>query len=154
MSTVPTLAQTIAEVNMATIAQAPRRPIGEGGLSMISRAAGRKPISSRLRRRCAAAAATSVLSCFTVASLQSMQRGVSTALLQKFRMRAVFDDAPAVDCDDAIGHANREQAMRDDDDRPPSHDLAHVLVDDPFALVVEGARRLVEDQDSRIGDER
>ena len=30
----------------------------------------------------------------------------------------------------------------------------HVLLDDPLALVVERARRLVEDQDARIGDQR
>ena len=36
----------------------------------------------------------------------------------------------------------------------PLGDPLHVLLDDPLALVVERARRLVEDQDARIGNER
>ena len=44
--------------------------------------------------------------------------------------------------------------MGDDQDRAALGDLFHVLLDDALALVVERARRLVEDQDARIGDER
>ena len=36
----------------------------------------------------------------------------------------------------------------------PSAISLHVLLDDALALVVERARRLVEDQDARIGDQR
>jgi len=41
-----------------------------------------------------------------------------------------------------------------DQDRSPLRDLLHVLLNDALALIVEGAGRLVEDQDSRVSDER
>jgi hypothetical protein len=36
---------------------------------------------------------------------------------------------------------------------PPARDLPHVLLDDALALVVERARRLVENENPWIGDE-
>ena len=41
--------------------------------------------------------------------------------------------------------------MRDDEDGAALGDLAHVLLDDALALVVERARGLIEDQDARVG---
>ena len=46
------------------------------------------------------------------------------------------------------------QAMRNDEHGAAMRDLRHILLDDPLALVVERTRRLVEDEDARIGDER
>ena len=46
------------------------------------------------------------------------------------------------------------EPVRDDKDRSPFGDLLHVLLNDPFALVIEGTRRLIEDQNARVGDER
>ena len=43
--------------------------------------------------------------------------------------------------------------MRDDEHGSLLGDLRHVLLNDAFALIIEGARRLVEDQNARIGDE-
>ena len=45
------------------------------------------------------------------------------------------------------------EAVGDDHDGPAVRDLAHVLLDDALALVVERAGRLVEDQDARIADQ-
>jgi hypothetical protein len=42
--------------------------------------------------------------------------------------------------------------VSDDQHRPPFGDLLHVLLNNPFALVVEGTRRLIEDQNARVGD--
>ena len=50
--------------------------------------------------------------------------------------------------------AHRGQAVGDDDDRATLDDAAHVALDDPLALVVERRRRLVENENARIGRER
>jgi hypothetical protein len=67
---------------------------------------------------------------------------------------AVLDEAAALDGDDAVGAAHGREAMGDDQHGAALRDLAHVLLDDALALIVERAGRLVEDQDARIGDER
>jgi hypothetical protein len=69
-------------------------------------------------------------------------------------MGAVLDDAAPLDGDDPVSAANRRQPMGDDQDRAALRDLAHVLLDDPLAFVIERARCLVEDHDARIGHQR
>ena len=49
---------------------------------------------------------------------------------------------------------NRRQPVGDDDDGSAAHDRAHVVLNDPLAVVVERRGRLVEDEDARIGGER
>ena len=85
--------------------------------------------------------------------LQEMQVGVAAVRADEVVVRAVFHDASALDRDDAVGAAHRREAMGDDEDRAPLRNAPHVVLDDPLALVIERARRLVEDQDARIGDE-
>ena len=68
-------------------------------------------------------------------------------------MFAVLSESAAIDGDDPVGAAHRRQAMSDDEDGAPLGDLLHVLLDDPFALVVKGARRLIENEDVRIADQ-
>ena len=58
------------------------------------------------------------------------------------------------DRDDAVARPHGREAVRDDDHGAVLHDLAHVVLDDPLALIIERARRLVEDQDARIGGKR
>jgi hypothetical protein len=67
---------------------------------------------------------------------------------------AVLDEAAALDGDDAVGAAHGREAMGDDQHGAALRDLAHVLLDDALALVVERAGRFIEDEDARIGDER
>ena len=50
--------------------------------------------------------------------------------------------------------ANRRQAMSYNDDGAPAHDRAHVLLNDPFALVVERGGRLIQDQNAGICHKR
>ena len=86
--------------------------------------------------------------------LQPMQRCIAAAGLDQRVMGAVLDQAAALERDDAIRRPHGREPVRDDQNRPPLGDLLHVLLNDALALIVEGARRLIEDQDARVGDER
>ena len=68
-------------------------------------------------------------------------------------MRAVFYDPAAVDRNDAIGLPHGGEPVSDDEHRAPLGDLLHVGLNDPLADVIERARRLIEDQDARVGDQ-
>ena len=68
-------------------------------------------------------------------------------------MRAILDHPALVDGDDAVALADGREAMRNDDDGAPPHDLAHIFLDDAFALVIEGTGRLVKNENARIGDQ-
>src|SRR5215813_13748303 len=161
MSIVPQLAHASAAQNSRMRVAPMARPIGEGGVSTISSAAGRNASSALRRSRacrsgtalrtgCAGAAA---LADFMDSCLQPMQRGVTAAGLDQRVMAAVLGHAAAFERDDAVGRPHRRQPVRDDQHRASLGDRLHVALDDPLALVVEGARRLVEDQDARIADE-
>jgi hypothetical protein len=69
-------------------------------------------------------------------------------------MRANFDDFTFIESDDTIAGPYRGEAVGDDDHRSPFHDGAHVLVDDPFAFIIERRGGLIKDEDARIGRER
>jgi Transposase IS66 family len=69
-------------------------------------------------------------------------------------MGAVLNDTAALERDNAVSIAHGRQAMGNDQDSPAGDDPAHVLLDDALALVVERTGRLVEDQDSWIGNQR
>ena len=43
--------------------------------------------------------------------------------------------------------------MRDDEDGPPFGDTRHVLLIDTLALIIERARRFIEEQDARVGNQ-
>ena len=86
-------------------------------------------------------------------ALEAIQRRVAPAGPDQFVVAAVLDEASAVDGDDAVGIAHGRQTVRDDDDGSPFGDMLHFLFDDVFALVIEGAGRLVQNQDARVGDE-
>ena len=86
--------------------------------------------------------------------LEPMESCISAAGLDQIVMGAVLDQAAALDGDDAIGHPQRGEPMRDDEHRSALRDLRHVLLNDALALVVERACRLVENQDARIGNQR
>src|SRR5689334_17109735 len=85
--------------------------------------------------------------------LRAVEHGVPSAAVHKFVVRAVLDDPAVLDRKYPVGLPQRRETMGDDDDRAPGADAAHVLLDDPFAFVVEGACRLIKDQYPRIGDQ-
>lgn len=68
-------------------------------------------------------------------------------------MRAVFNDATFFDGDDPVALAHGGKAVGDDDHCSALDDLAHAVLNDTLAFVVEGARGFVEDQDAGIGDQ-
>src|SRR6516162_3936959 len=138
------------------------RPIGDGGVSTISSAAGRNASSSprlaggRRKGMTRRVGLTGIFGSadFMNSCLQAMQRCIAAAGLDQRVMGAVFDQAATLERDDAIRRPHGRKPVRDDENRPPLGDLLHVLLNDTLALIVEGARRLIEDQNARIGDER
>ncbi len=68
-------------------------------------------------------------------------------------MRAFLDDPIPGQHQDAVRMPHRRQPVGDDDRRPPLGQRQQRLLHRPLALVVERARRLVEDQDGRILEE-
>src|SRR5262245_4988581 len=81
---------------------------------------------------------------FLQARLQAVQLRVSAAGSDQLLMRAVLDQAAALDGDDTIGKSQRRETMRDDDHGPAARHLRHVLLHDALAFIIERARRLVE----------
>src|ERR1700730_5984865 len=159
MSILPNAAQAKARQNRAMIVTPIARPVGEGGDSTISSAAGRNAISSRSRRLRAGNGTTLadfvdsdfMESDFMDATLHAVEGGIAPTGSDQLVMRAVLDEAAALNGHDAVAGAHRREAVRDDEDRATLGDLAHVLLDDALALVVERARGLIEDQDAWVG---
>ncbi len=83
-----------------------------------------------------------------------MKHGVATGFLHEFVVGPIFHEPPRFNRDDAIGVADRREPVRNDEHGPSSGNLAHVALNDVFALIVERAGCLVEDKNSGIGDER
>ena len=69
-------------------------------------------------------------------------------------MRALFDDASAVEHDDTIGGFDGRQAVRDDDGGPSFHQRVERGLHVALRFGVERRRRFVEDQDGRILQQR
>src|SRR5262249_37939764 len=90
---------------------------------------------------------------FMDSGLQAVERGIAAASLDKIVMTAILDEAARVDGDDPVGAPHGREPVGDDEDSAALCDLLHVLLDHPLALIIERARRLVEDQDPRVGDE-
>src|SRR5580658_4363825 len=157
-STEPRLAQASATTKNRMMVTAMARPTGEAGVSMISSAAGRNsdspPLRARRRGQGRMRAPGALSSAgFMEARLQPVEARIAAAGADQLVMVAVLDEAAALDGDDAVGVAHARQAIGDDEHGAALGDAFHVLLDDALALVVERARRLVEDQDPRIGDE-
>src|ERR1700682_3029821 len=102
MSTVPTHAQAKATTNTAMMVKATARPIGDGGVSTISSAAGRNA-SSSLRR--------------SGPCLEAIEGGISATGLDQIVMGAILDQAAPLDGDDPVGQSQRRQPMGDDKHR-------------------------------------
>ena len=69
-------------------------------------------------------------------------------------MRAALDDLAALEHQDLIGAPNRREPVRDHERRPPLPQRLQAVLDQRLALAVEARRRLVEDQDPRVGQDR
>src|SRR4051812_34653812 len=110
ISMAPQPAQASATQNNRMMAAPIARPVGDGGVSTISSAAGRNA-SSSLRRcgarrngttRCPSPAWVTASSDFMKTSLQPVQRGIAAARLDQRVVAAVLDQAAAIQRDDAV----------------------------------------------------
>src|SRR6266536_329709 len=162
ISTLPHTAHPRARQKNARILAPIARPIGDGGVSMTSSAAGRNAVSSPPRRTSFRFGKSTIFSADVMgarldvlnARLQVMQLRVPAAPAHQFIMGPVLDDTAALDRDDAVGATYGREPVCDHKHGTPFDDAAHVVLDDPLALVIERARRLVEDQDARVRDQR
>src|SRR6266478_5854103 len=149
-SIVPHHDQTNAAQNSRMMVAAIVRPVGDGGVSTISSAAGRNASSSRRLSGAGLNGTTRALTPAGMASLvdfmdtclQPVQRCVAAAGLDQRVVGAVLDHAAALESDDAIHRPNGREPMRDDQDGAALGDFLHVLLNDALALVVQRARRL------------
>src|SRR5579859_2169726 len=73
---------------------------------------------------------------------------------QQLLVRPDLDDLALGHANDTVAMAHRHKPMRNNDDSAVLNDAIHVVLDDPLAFVVEGARRLVEYKDARVRCER
>jgi hypothetical protein len=69
-------------------------------------------------------------------------------------MRTILDQATALDGDYTICKSKRRETVRDDDHGPTARHLRHILLHDTLAFIVERTRRLVENENAGICDER
>ena len=76
--------------------------------------------------------------------------GVATVEGDELVVRAELDDAAALEHGDAVGVADRRQAVGDDDRRAPGQRGIERRLHLRLVVVVEVARRLVEDHHGRI----
>src|SRR5215468_2209897 len=122
MSIVPQAAQASAAQNNRMMVVPMARPIGEGGVSTISKAAGRKAVSSARRpfvcrngtTICGCLAGRAVLADFIDPSLQPMQCSVAATRLDQRVMSAILDQAATFEGEDAVYHPNGGEAVGDD----------------------------------------
>src|SRR3974377_234484 len=141
ISTLPKHAKPSAKQNRAMTVRPIARPTGEGGVSTISSAAGRKASSCSVGRAiCFFGNGTIFLTGCMDPRLQVVQLGIAAIAADQLVMRAVFDDAATLDCNDAIGLAHGRQPVSNDEYGATPGDLLHILLDSPLALVLQPAR--------------
>ena len=69
-------------------------------------------------------------------------------------MRALLDDAAVLEHDDQVGIADRREPVRDDERGSVLEQQMQRLLDLSLGADVDRRRRLVEDQDPRVGEQR
>ena len=72
--------------------------------------------------------------------------------LDELVVRALLDDVPAVENGDSTRTADRRQSVGDHDRGAPGEQPPEPLLDPRLGVDVDVRRRLVEDQDPRVGD--
>jgi hypothetical protein len=69
-------------------------------------------------------------------------------------VRSLLDDLAVLEHHDQVGVADRREAVGDDERGATVQEASQRAFDLPLGADVDGARRLVEDQDARIGEQR
>src|SRR5258708_11171900 len=150
MSILPKQAQARPAQKISTTVMPSARPTGEGGVSTISRAAGRNSVSARSRppggrkpssdlRTAKAPLQRSTIHAarprrgrsrsstdFMDTRLHAVEVGVMATAADQLVVAAVFDDPAVGDRDDAVGPAHGRQAMGDDDHGAAGRDVGHI----------------------------
>src|SRR5215213_783966 len=80
--------------------------------------------------------------------------GIAAAGDDQLVVAAGLDDPAAVEHDDLVRVAHRREAVGDRDRRPPLREPVERVLHEPLRLGVERARRLVEDEDRRVAQDR
>src|SRR5262245_43472273 len=139
MSTWPKNAHASARQKRAMMLNAIVRPIGDGGVSTISSAAGRNASSCLSRpllvreegsafRMFGAAACDICLADCMDARLKSMEHRIAPICIDELVVGAVLHQPSTIDGDDAVGPAHGGKAMGNNEDRPALGDLPHVVL--------------------------
>src|SRR5215472_12700576 len=143
ISTWPKNAHASARQNRVMMLNTIVRPTGDGGVSTISSAAGRKASSCLSRallardeggplRTFGAAVCDAWLADFMDARLEPMQRRVAPVRIDELVVSAVLHQPSAIDGDDAIGPAHGGEAMGNNKDGAALGDFPHVILDNPL----------------------
>ena len=74
--------------------------------------------------------------------------------LEQLVVRAARDELAVLEHDDLVGQRDRRQAVGDDERRPAGHHLAQRDLDLLLGRRVDRRRRVVEDEDPRVGEQR
>ena len=84
----------------------------------------------------------------------TLQPCVVSVQPQQLAMRPLLDDLALINNKDTIRQTHGGQAMGDDKHRTTLTNVRKIFLNNTLGLIVEGARRLIKDQDTRIGDQR
>ncbi len=86
--------------------------------------------------------------------MQCVQAAVDAVAGQQLIVASDLGDAAFVDDDDAVGIAHGGEPVRDDEDRPSTHQVGERLLHDELAFRIQIRRGLVQDEDRRVLQER
>src|SRR5690348_9794803 len=84
----------------------------------------------------------------------AVERRVEAAAREQLVMRPALDDLAVLEHDDHVGVADRRESVGDDERRASLEERAQGGLDLPLGADVHRARRLVEDEDPRVGEQR
>src|ERR1700758_3824310 len=89
-----------------------------------------------------------------VDELQRREAGIEPVLSEKRGVVAECHKAAAVENGDPLGLKYGGEAVRDDEHRAAIHHAVEGLLDEALALRIERTRRLVEEKQRRVAQER
>mgnify|MGYP005798216281 CR=1 FL=1 len=82
--------------------------------------------------------------------LLHLEGEIRSPAAQELFVRAALDDLPAVHNEDDVRLRDGGKAVRDDEARPAFHQLLDGFLNELFGERIDGARRLVQDEDGRV----
>jgi hypothetical protein len=88
------------------------------------------------------------------AVLEGVESGIVPTQVDEVIVTPLLHDPSLFDDDDAVGPSHRAEAVGDDEDGTPLGDSGHIVLDDAFRFVVQGAGGFVENENARVGDQR